>query len=442
MIDTLEKLLRAMAAHGATKFYAKKLAPNDNSKNQVYLGGDYSALNILPFGRVETDSDSKAGSKRDRAKAWLSFYWLDENGIHGAPEAKLILYPKYPEVRLSGFLKRSKRAPSAIMRRRDDGRTLFLGTTPDGRVLAHSVMPGSALRNELDALGSPPQEGVFIELSVDARAVGDTRGQLLAALRAIHAKAWIASQRMGPGGLAVPYVAANGGGYTLEAELGISPNGYAEPDYLGWEVKQYAVNDFVANIAQNPVTLLTPEPTGGIYRDEGVEVFIRRFGYPDQRGREDRLNFGGIYKVGAPVNVNTGVRLHLLGFDEEKKVITDMTQGIALLSGDGTPAAIWNFSGILEHWNRKHAKTVYIPSIKRGPPMEYAYGDLVQLCVGTDFDMFLQALAAGAIYYDPGLKLEDINSARPRAKRRSQFRIRHSDLNRLYHQIEETRLIL
>lgn len=437
MIDSLETLLQVMAAHGATKFYAKKLSPNDNSKNQVYLGGNYSALNILPFGKVETDAGENAGAKRDRAKALLSFFWIDANGTHEAPEAKLILYPKYPEVRLSGFLKRTRHAPSRIMTSRDEGRSLFFGTTPDGRILAHAVDRESALRRQLDAVGTPPQEGVFLELTINARAVGDTRGQLLATLRLIHEKSWMRSQRLSAGGLALPYVAANGGGYTLEAELGISPNGYSEPDYLGWEVKQYAVKDFVGNMAQNPVTLLTPEPTGGIYREDGVETFIRRFGYPDQQGRADRLNFGGIYRIGGASNANTRVRLHLLGFDAESQKISDMTQGIALLADDDTPAAIWHFTGILEHWNRKHAKTVFVPSLKRGPPMEYAFGSLIQLCIGTDFDMFLRALASGVVYYDPGLKLEDIHTKRPRAKRRSQFRVRHNDLFRLYHQMEE-----
>ena len=35
-----------MRHHGATRIYAKNLAPNDNSKNQVYLGGDFSALTL------------------------------------------------------------------------------------------------------------------------------------------------------------------------------------------------------------------------------------------------------------------------------------------------------------------------------------------------------------------------------------------------------------
>jgi hypothetical protein len=30
---------------------------------------------------------------------------------------------------------------------------------------------------------------------------------------------------------------SNCGGYTLEAELGATPNGYSEPDFMGWEIK-------------------------------------------------------------------------------------------------------------------------------------------------------------------------------------------------------------
>jgi hypothetical protein len=65
----LTRLLDRMAAHGAARFYAKRLAPNDNSKNQVYLGGGFGALNIIPHGEVESDDSSRAGSVRDRAKA-------------------------------------------------------------------------------------------------------------------------------------------------------------------------------------------------------------------------------------------------------------------------------------------------------------------------------------------------------------------------------------
>ena len=102
MVESLGQLLGLMRHHGATRIYAKKLAPNDNSKNQVYLGGDFSALNIIPHGEIYSDDADVAGAVRDRAKALVDFYWIDEAGRHQAPNTGLILYPKYPEVRMSG----------------------------------------------------------------------------------------------------------------------------------------------------------------------------------------------------------------------------------------------------------------------------------------------------------------------------------------------------
>jgi len=35
------------------KLYVKKLSPNDNSKNQAYLGGDLTELAFIPTGHIE-----------------------------------------------------------------------------------------------------------------------------------------------------------------------------------------------------------------------------------------------------------------------------------------------------------------------------------------------------------------------------------------------------
>ncbi|WP_221931680.1 MvaI/BcnI family restriction endonuclease [Palleronia caenipelagi] len=222
------------------------------------------------------------------------------------------------------------------------------------------------------------------------------------------------------------------GGYTLEAELGISPNGYAEPDYLGWEVKQYGVRDFVNYLAKSPVTLMTPEPTGGLYREQGVEAFLRRYGYPDKSGKPGRINFGGIYANGRDFHADTGLKLVLEGFDADKGKITNVDGQIALIDRDDVVAASWGFRGVIGHWNRKHAKAVYVPSLMRAPPPEYAYGARVELCEGTDVLLLLGALASGAIYYDPGMKMERADTPAPVTKRRSQFRVRHNDLTTLY----------
>ena len=284
MIDTLDALTMLMRQNGAERIYAKKLAPNDNSKNQIYLGGDFSVLNIIPHGIVETDSSAAAGSVRDRAKASVRFGWVDEDGYYVAPNAQIILYPKYPEVRMSGFLKGCRKAPSNVMNVRDSGRVLFLGITRDGRMLGYAAAAGSPLANAVHALTTIELAGVFVEISAEPR-LGGTRQRLLQKLAAIYQKHWIRSQKLGADGRINPYSAPNGGGYTLEAELGITPNGYAEPDYLGWEIKQYSVNNFEKYRPKSPVTLLTPEPTGGFYREQGVEAFVRRFGYSDKNGK-------------------------------------------------------------------------------------------------------------------------------------------------------------
>jgi hypothetical protein len=440
MIESIEALAGLMRQDGAVRLYAKKLAPNDNSKNQVYLGGDFSALNIIPHGEVHTDAAEVAGSVRDRAKAAIRFWWIDEGGRYEAPNAQLILYPRYPEVRMSGFLKGARlkdarSAPGDVMTVRDEGRVLFLGITHDGRVLGYAVPAESPLARALEARTDLEPVGVFLEIPAEP-AAGSTKERLLETLAAIYRKHWILSQKLGRDGIARPYAARNGGGYTLEAELGIMPNGYAEPDYLGWEIKQYGVRDFGRYRPTSPVTLMTPEPTGGFYRDSGAEAFVRRYGYPDRSGIPGRINFGGRYACGGARHRTTGLRLALAGYDETESKITDMEGGIVLLDHAGDVAALWKFPGIIGHWSRKHAQAAYVPSLFRQPPPEYRYGPRIQLCEGTDLTLFLQAVAAGIVYYDPALKIETNASGREELKRRSQFRIRHAHLARMYSNTE------
>lgn len=433
MITPLTRLLDQMAAHGATRFYAKRLAPNDNSKNQVYLGGGFGALNIIPHGTVESDASSRAGSVRDRAKAMVRFFWLDDEGAMPAPDAQLILYPKYPEVRMSGFLRGAERAPNVLMKSRDEGRVLFFGICPDGRVLGHVVARDDPVARAFETAATGlDATGVFFDLEKLRQGGVDPKEALLAALRRVHAKGWIASQKMGRAGVPEPYSARNGGGYTLEAELGISPNGYADPDYMGWEVKQYGVSDFIRYRAKSPVTLMTPEPTGGLYRDKGVDAFLRRYGYADRSGKADRINFGGVYSASRSFHPETGLMLRLTGYDAATGKVTDLDGGIVLLDRDENIAASWGFRGIISHWNRKHAKAVYVPSLMQFPPPEYSYGAVVQLCEGTDVLLLLSAVSAGSVYYDPGIKIEASGAGKPVIKRRSQFRVRHEALSALY----------
>lgn len=439
MIETVEKLLARMSDLGAERFYLKKLSPNDNSKNQLYLGGSFSVLNLIPHGSIVNDDSNTAGSKKERAKAKLDFYWADENHCEVAPATQLILYPKYPEVRMSGFLAGSRHAPSDVMATRDEGRLLFLGICHDGKILGYACKPNTHIANEIHTKNLQPTNGVLTELFRSG--IDDSKVKLLEALTAVYNKHWIPSQKLGKDGIALPYSARNGGGYTLEAELGIKPNGYAEPDYLGWEIKQFGVRDFNKFAPKSPVTLFTPEPTGGIYKEAGIIEFMRRYSYADKSGKEHRVNFGGVYKAGGTGNKNTGLRMTLRGFDSMSKKITDFVDGgLLLLSETDEVAAKWGFSGLLEHWDRKHAKAAYVPSLFRTPPPEYSYGPKILLCEGTEFTNFLMGVYQGKIFYDPAIKIEGTPIETGALKKRSQFRINHANLHELYTHTKEVKI--
>lgn len=431
-VESLDQLMQLMAAHGAARVYVKEMAENDNAKNQIYLGGDFSSLNIIPFTGLEDDSTVRAGSKRDRVKAAVRFYWLYEEGLYQAPNAKLILYPRYPEVRLSGLLQGAVKRPSKLISSRAAGRLLFLGVTSDGEVLGYVAARDDLVSMEFREKGVVRNIGVFAELSTQDFSESSTRQELIESLRRIHQMGWIPSQRRNSSGEIIPYGAPNGGGYTLESVLGITPNGFSAPDFLGWEIKQYGVNNFDLYRPQSPITLMTPEPTGGEYAEHGAEWFVRAYGYADRQGRADRLNVGGVYRANADAHHLTGLVLIVSGYDATAGMLTDINEGVALVTKSGTVAAIWYHRDLLAHWARKHAQAAYVPSLVKTAPREYRYGALVSLGEHTDYLKLVDALARGAVYYDPGIKLEGASTPNPRIKRRSQFRVSHSGLEALY----------
>ena len=426
---TFDNLKLLFSSNGCSKLFVKKLSANDNSKNQVYLGGSFEILNVLP---ISTIVNEPAGDwKKERFKATLDFSWINEAGeVSPAPYSQLILYPKYPEVRFSGFLQKSQNSPSELMSKRLPNRLLFLGVTRNGKVLGLVTGPDSELALDFEGSRAENELGVFnvfnLESSVPSKII------LLNELRRIYQLDWIVSKRLNNRGDTIDCIAPNCGGYTLEAELGIRPNGYSEPDFLGWEVKQYNVTSF-HSINSSVITLMTPEPTSGEYKEKGVDFFIRTYGYSDLKGRIDRLNFGGIHKVGI-VHDRTSLRLELVGFDTSTNKIRNSDGYIALIDRQDKLAAAWDFSSLLLHWNRKHNLACFVPSISTSEPVKkYKFGPKVMLGEGTDFQLFLAQMAKGNIYYDPGIKMENASNNQ-RIKKRSQFRIRSGDLTKIYKQ--------
>ena len=423
----LSNLKLLFANNECSEIFVKTLAANDNSKNQVYFGGNFEIINILPISSIET---VEAGDwKRERFKAKLDFAWINDEGQKSiAPHAQLILYPKYPEVRFSGFLLGSQNPPSELMANRINNRLLFISVDKKGRTLGYVAAPDSEIANEFKHQKELKKHGVF--QVIELQEIKNNKNVLFNELCRIHNLGWIDSKRLDSDYNTLPCRSSNCGGYTLEAELGITPNGYSEPDFMGWEIKQFGVKRF-DKTDSSVITLMTPEPTGGLYKTKGTESFIREYGYVDKLGRPDRMNFGGVHKVGE-VHKTTNLKMKLLGFDVISGKIRNSSGRIALLDNKENETASWSFASMLLHWNRKHNKACYVPSISdTSRNRKYKYGNNVILGTGTDFQLFLSEMAKGNIYYDPGIKLENM-STKPKIKKRSQFRIKSKFLPNLY----------
>jgi hypothetical protein len=428
LFDNKDNLVHFMTDHGAERILFKCLSENDNSKQQIYFGGSFEALNQIPYGEVIPDN---IDGKQPNYKATLNYWWVNSEGQVGpALNAKLILYPKYPEVRLSGFLQNCSIAPREYLQpiapgaRRynngKDGRILVMGICSDGKIIAHLAPAGTYLSNELTSMAD--NSNIFTIIETDLGLA--TKLVLLSKIKEIQDRGWIPSCKMGSDGNIILYNATNAGGYTLEACFGIIPNGRSEPDWRGWELKAYA---------GSKITLMTPEPDAGYYGEHNVADFVRKYGKLRTQG--DRY-FTGIHKCGH-TSPRTGMKMILDGFDETTSRIVKVTGGLTLLDSNGDPAAIWTYAKLIEHWGRKHAHTVYVPYSRRcnsAKNIEYQYANPVKLGEVSDFSKFLSAFNRGNIVYDPASKLFVNERGNTQTKARNQFRMHISAIKDLYSQ--------
>ncbi len=435
-LPSLDAVFACMAGLGAVRVVAKPLSENDNTKQQIYLGGNFESLNVIPFGEVASDSTPKTPNM----KAALSLCWISDAGIAvPAPHSKLILYPQYPEVRLSGFLRGCEAAPNEYLRpiaknerRFDnaaDGRVLLFGVTQTGTLLGYLATSDSRVAAEFrrrQEAGKFEHVGVLWQCRLGDRSAADSKAALLARLTEISHDGWHWSRRIRDGD-PVPYLAPNGGGYTLEALFGIAPNGSSLPDFEGWEIKA---------CGSDRVTLMTPEPNGGYYGVNGAEAFLRKYG---RFVPPDSLYFTGIHKVGETC-AKSGQVLKLRGYAAGDTTFDALGQ-VELVDPLDEVSAAWTFAKLLEHWGRKHALAVYVRCESRpGPPREYFYGGEAIIGEGTTFLRFLSAMGTKTVYYDPAPKLENQSTALKRIHARSQFRIRVSQLASLYESVTTTSL--
>ncbi len=430
MFITVSDLLARFSQLGAVEVFCKPLAENDNSKQQIYLGGNFDILQIFPFHQIE----AKENGKDSTYKAKLDFLWVDAHQSERAKGAQLILYPQYPEVRLSGFLRGCKIAPNELMRpipanqrnfnNGSDGRVLFFGVSNNREVLAYLAPANSQLALEFfqkQATGIYVRQGVVFRIPFHGR---DSKIILLEKLAEIRNFGWQPSISLDKTGKVKPYNALNGGGYTLEALFGIIRNASGEPDFMGWELKGYS---------SSKVSLITTEPKGGMYKERGIKAFVTQFGKPT---KNDTLYFTGLHRVNHR-NTATGLTLNVRGFNATKKMIDDVYGAVELLTDTGECAAAWSFEELLIKWNAKHAQAAYVPyqSNKQMPP-SYLYTSPTLLGEGTSFNLYLLALINGLVIFDPATKVMNASTGKSSTKSRSQFRISVKQLPHLYQKFE------
>ena len=429
-----QELVGKLRDQGCQRLFIKRLAKNDNSKQQVYLASSFDVLKSIPH----STPVRKEGTVRETWHTDIPLSWMDEDGkCYKAPFTKAILYPKYPEIRLSGFLRGCKVGPNEIMTSRAEGRLLFLGIRHESDVIAfvchstHNV--ARTMEEELDF------EGVFTELPLLLSDSGlGPEEQLLRDLSIINKKGWIEGKRMNGKGDIVPCNAQNAIGYTLEAELEIRANGLPGPDKLGREIKGFTARKW-DKLPSKPVSLITTEPDGGYYVEHGLPMFLDKYGYIDEAGNR---RYGGIHRIGERGRSSKNkenLTLRMSGFDGNKGTYSLAEGRLYLEDRNGETAASWSFSHLHERWTTKHNKTVFVPALADKSPTgirSYHYGDRVTLGYDSGFDNLLSALESGVAYLDPS----PVIRASGAQKKRSMFRVNMKNVSVLFDRFEERML--
>lgn len=428
-IDNLDKLRTLFSGQGVRTAYVKHLSPKqDNSKNQIYLGAGLDGVtNLFPaviHARSASESNAKRGSKAGQPKleARLDFAWLGANGQRDdAPDTRIIDYFQYPEIRLSGFLKGAANGPRSLRRdeQADFGkRILVMGTAADGKVVGAVLTErDDPLVHDFPDLPLAQQGGVLRVLSIDGAAGVPPAEQLRNEITAIVRGGWHSS-RINRGGVIHVFAGSQGGGYTLEALLGVAANGNKAPDRHGFEIKSFS---------GSRISLMTPTPDGGFQGRHTFREFMERWGMPGQKGDGSR-RFTGLHRCGT-VNAKTLLGMRVVGYDRQADTFADAAEVAVELfhSETGEIAASWSLEKLANCWNAKHANALYITFQARegdNGASEYRYSDRWLVGKGTDVWRLLRAIDRGVVFYDPA----DTIYADGKPKVRSQWRINARDL--------------
>lgn len=416
----------------------KLLPKNANDKNQIYIASDFGVLydlfdlTIAERGLSSSETRDVDATVRISEASFNSFCWLKRDGsLVEAKRVKAIVYPQYPEARLSGLQSIENTMPSSLSvaytkSNPEARRLLVLARLPLGKCIGIVYLHiSSNLESELLVLPGFERARACKRLSIK-----QTNSAKLEAKLAKVLGSQLRGCRLDSYGRSLPFSGTQVCGYTLEHELGIIPNSDMDGDLYGIELKTHT---------QVKVTLFTPEPDGGQYAHDFPE-FMKKYGYIDSDG-DYRLT--GIHRANV-ICSKSKLTLRL----REKQVLegiptwidydptTPLTAKldaveVALIDTDNEVAASWSLARLMNCWGAKHNEAVYIQASKTANPdlIEASKGyehlitfeKIVMWCHETSAERLLAAISDGTIYLDPAPKLHANNPSKN--KRRCQWRV-------------------
>lgn len=419
----LIKVIRAMRDAGAERVLLKQLAPNDNSKNQVYIGGSEVALRELRVDLGEAVLGTKSFQIAQRTA------WIDDMGrVVPAPGTKVIFYPQYPELRMSGFASGVPGGFSGrdLLVRRDRGRSMLVGLTPTGWLLwVGKPDPGELAGLTLSEVRGTPFFAVAERSSATPTEIWE---ELLGRVALLAAGPVLPSVRLDRDGVTTPTTPTNphAGGWAIEAALRVPVNASPGPDYAGLvELKGFS---------GSRISLMTPEPTGGVYAQPGGKrQFLERWGLPSCDGAKVRFN--GQHRLNEPKTSNP-LTLRAVGWSDATPGRYDLDAQLRLIDESGSTAASWWLKDMHAKWLEKHDQALYIQYKREGAGFRVT--GRVYRCTETDFRLFMLGLRAGSVIFDPGHSMELPSG---KVSPRSQWRTSRNLLLGLYGQVEELDLL-
>ena len=402
------------------------------------MGSRLEIFSVLP-GKITVGLASESVNKRKSSKGEskleleLLFYWITHDGLGQAPNAKLINYFQYPEIRFSGFLSQCEVAPDALRRSLQDKfgqRALLLGISDEkvyGLVLSEDV------NGDLSSLTSAPfwldQKLIRVLETKQNEAMAVNPSKLVAEISKLAGSEHSSRSLTFMGGKPSPWRGTQGAGYTLEALLGVVRNGKAAPDKYGFEIKSFL---------SSPITLMTTQPDGGVRSTSGLIKFLKLFGWAGAKD-DGSLRFNGKHSPKGST-ARSGLKMIVRNWDSTNQIPEGPVEPVVQLIDKKTNAvaAEWSFKKLGSSWARKHAGAIYVEakSVKKDSgkhPSHYVYGPSIFVCMGTTPLKLISAIESGLVYLDPGDRLYADGSS----KSRTQWRMSFSKKLPLEHQLKQ-----